>query len=316
MDATPAVPMFRPLGIGEIFDRAITIYTRNFAVFTLMVLTLLAPFAVIQYFATPDQSRSLSQAIDQIQHPTRKPDKEPDPLAGYTPAKVVGLLTVLLLLLALAPFVNNAVAVGFSAVYFGKRPDYRGSFAAVLRRWPAVLGTALLSLLMVFAAYFAGAIALVLLFAIGVLLAKPLLPLAILIFVLAAALVLAFVLLMMLMLVCYAFAIYSVSLEETGAVKAIGNALARIFNRQELGKALLMALAYLGIELGVLMVSGTVGALLLFVLRNTAIQLAVNAVVSSMLTSFLAILLAVYYYDVRTRREGLDLEADLQRLAG
>ena len=31
-------------------------------------------------------------------------------------------------------------------------------------------------------------------------------------------------------------------------------------------------------------------------------------------TAFVTILLAVYYYDIRTRVEGLDLETDLQRL--
>ena len=33
-----------------------------------------------------------------------------------------------------------------------------------------------------------------------------------------------------------------------------------------------------------------------------------------MLTAFLTVLMAVYYYDVRTRTEGLDLEVELERL--
>lgn len=308
--------MFRPLGIGEIFDRAITIYTRNFAVFTLMVLTLFVPFTVVQVFATPDRSQSISRAIDQIEHPTatNASKKAADPLAGYTPAKITMLLVAFALLLTFAPFVNNAVAVGVAAVYFGKRPDYRSSFGTVMRRWGAVLGASWLAMLLMMIAYAVCIAAVILIFAIGALLFKQVAPLAVLLMIVGAVLFLGVIVLLMVFALCYAFALYSVSLEGAGPRSALASALSRIFNKAEFGKAVLMGLAYIGIEMGVVTISSTVGLLLLFVFRSSTAQLAVNAVISSILTAFVAILLAVYYYDVRTRREGLDLEADLQRL--
>ena len=39
-----------------------------------------------------------------------------------------------------------------------------------------------------------------------------------------------------------------------------------------------------------------------------------TTVINAMVTAFITILLAVYYYDVRTRTEGLDLEVALERL--
>ena len=306
--------MFRPLGIGEIFDRAITIYTRNFVVFTLMVLTLLAPFTVLQFYATPDQSQALTQAIDQIEHPTKKQTKPKDPFADYTPQKLGVLVAAIVLIVLCTPFVNNAIAVGVAAVYFGKQPDYRSAFGTVFRRWPAILGAALLTGLVIMGVYLAGVLALGLVFVVGVLLAQTALPLAVIIFIIGTVGILALILLLMLMVLCYAFALYSISLEDISITAAIGTAFGRIFNRAELGKAILIALAYLGVQLGITMISATVGMILLLVFRSTAAQLAANAVIASLLTAFVAILLAVYYYDVRTRREGLDLEADLQRL--
>jgi hypothetical protein len=290
--------MFRPLRIGEIFHRAISIYTENFVVFTSIVLTLLVPVTIVQYFGLPDQSQSIGA----------------HPFAGYPPAKIMALVGSIGIMLLLAPFVNNAVAVGVAAVYFQKKPDYRSSFTTVLRRWPSILTVALLTLSAIIGAYAVGAFVLAIMFVIGAQVAHQSIALAAVLFFVAVVCALALVLLLMLMLVCYAFAEYSVSLEEIGATRAIGNAFERIVNKQEVGKASLMALSYFGIEVVVLIISATVGMILLSVTHSSLAQLAANVLVGAMLTSFLTILLAVYYYDVRTRREGLDIEADLQRL--
>lgn len=307
MVSTPAFAL-RPLGIGEIFDRAVTLYVRNFVSFTLMVLTLLAPLAVVQYIALPDRGGSLAQAIGQIEHPV-KTARVP-----VSNEEIVALFVIFAIALIFAPFVNNAVAVGVARVYNGEEPDYGASFATVLRRWLPLLGTAVLNVLILFGLYIAMVIGLVMLATVGILLVRPALPLAIGVFVLAIVAFLAVLLLFLLLLVGYAFAMYSTSLEDASPARAIGLAYRRIFNRVEFKKALLMALAYIGLQLGVFTLSTTVALLVTLVVKNYALELAVNTVVSAMMAAFLTILLAVYYYDVRTRVEGLDLETDLQRL--
>ena len=62
-------PALRALTIGEIFDRAVTLYVRNFVVFTLIVLTLLVPIGVLQYFYSDKAANSFAQLMRQIQHP-------------------------------------------------------------------------------------------------------------------------------------------------------------------------------------------------------------------------------------------------------
>lgn len=311
MDSTPALTL-RPLGIGEIFDRAVTLYVRNFVVFTLMVLTLLAPVNVIYYFAIPDQSSALSQAIGQIDHPAKK---KTDQKLPFSDREITGLLIVVTIALIFAPFVNNAVAVGVAQLYNGAKPAYGASFAAVFRRWAPLLGTAFLNILILGSVYILTIIGVVLIATVAVLLAPKAIFMALAGALIGIALLLAALLVFLLLLIGYAFSMYAVSLENASPVSAIALAYRRIFSRSELKKAVLMALAYIGLELGVVMLSSMVGLLLLLFIKSYALQLAVNAVVSAMLTAFLTILLAVYYYDVRTRAEGLDLETDLQRLA-
>ncbi len=307
MVSTPAFAL-RPLGIGEIFDRAVTLYVRHFVAFTLMVLTLLAPLAVVQYFVLPDQAQSLSQAIGQVQHPSKTPEPP------FSSRQISALLLIAALALIFAPFVNNAVAVGVARVYNGMQPAYGASFGAVFRRWLPLLGTAILNVLILLGVYVAMVVGLVLLLTIGGLLLRPALPLAVAVFIFAIVAFLAVLVFFLLLIIAYAFSMYSTSLENASPVHAVGLAYRRLFNRNEFKKALLMALAYIGLQIGVFTLSSTVGFVLLLAVRSYALELAVNAIVGAMAAAFVTILLAVYYYDIRTRVEGLDLETDLQRL--
>jgi hypothetical protein len=147
------------------------------------------------------------------------------------------------------------------------------------------------------------------------LLVRSVLPLAILLFILTLAGFIALILLLMVLVIMYAFGVYAVSIESVGVRRAITESFGRVFNRSEIGKAVLMGLAIVGIQLGVLSISGTVALLALFALKNYALQLAITAVTNAIVTAFVTVIFAVYYFDVRTRQEGLDLETDLARLS-
>jgi hypothetical protein len=120
MDELQGRPALRALAIGEIFDRAVTMYVRHFAVFTLIVLTLLVPIGILDYFVTDRSTSQLSQLLAQIAHPTVHSG------SIYSPSQISTLLGVALLALLLAPFTNNAVAVGVAAIYAGRTPTYVG----------------------------------------------------------------------------------------------------------------------------------------------------------------------------------------------
>ncbi|HEV7178924.1 MAG TPA: hypothetical protein VGN11_03575 [Candidatus Baltobacteraceae bacterium] len=299
----------RALGIGEIFDRAVTIYVRHFVVFTLMVLTLLAPYNLVQYFAIPHSDATFAQAIDQIAHPAAHTKD-----ASLARASLGLFVAAFLVLLLLSPFVAAAVAAGVAALYSGERPRYAQSFGLVLRRWPRIFGASLVEALILVGTYVVSVMGLAILFVLAAVSIRPAFALGVLLFALAGIAALAVLALFMLLLLSYAFATYAAALESANLGEAVGGAFRRIFNRREAGKALLVALAYLALEIGVVLLSSTIGVLLVYVVKSYALQLAVNALITSALTAFLTIVLAVYYYDVRTRAEGLDLEVELQRL--
>ena len=53
----------RPLGFGEIFDRAITLYIRNFLPFAGIVAVVVLPIAVLQYFIDTSSMTQFDQAM-------------------------------------------------------------------------------------------------------------------------------------------------------------------------------------------------------------------------------------------------------------
>lgn len=296
----------RALSIGEIFDRAITIYVRHFVPLTLIVLTLIVPLTAAQGYLFRDQARGISAILNQMQHPSS--------VQPMSPGEIALLFIVAFVSLMLAPIVNDAVAVGVANVYNNKAPQYARCFATVLPRIVPLLGTTVLEGLMLFSLYMASVVVIVLVMVVGIAFVKVALPLAVVVFLFTAVLALAVVAVFVGLFIGFAFATYATVLERVGPVTAIGGSFRRLFNRAEFRKVLLMGLATFALNIGVLMLSGTVTLLIESVISNQAIELAINAVISSMSTAFITVLLAVYYYDVRTRSEGLDLEVDLARL--
>jgi len=299
-------PSLRALTIGEIFDRAVTMYVHNFVVFTLIVLTLLVPIGVLQYAYTDKAGDSLTQLTRQILHPGMA--------TPYDGTQLAALLGIALVVLLLAPFTNNAVAVGVAAIYAGRKPSYRDGFARVFARWAPLLGTSVLSMVVLIAAYVGLVIGLTILAVIGVALSRGIPALELILGIIGIAIFLAGIVLFIVILVCCVFALYATTIESTWPPDAIGEAFRRIFNRREFPKAVLISLAYFALEVGVLILSAVVGVMLLQFLHSPALQIATGTIINAVLNSFVTVLLAVYYYDVRTRAEGLDLEVELERL--
>ena len=307
MDELRDRPSLRALSIGEIFDRAVTMYVRHFAVFSLIVLTLLVPFGIIQFFMSDSSSNSMTQLIQQMEHPGRT-------ISPYSSAQLTAFVLLGLVVLVLTPFANNAVAVGVAAIYAGRQPSYRDGFARVLRRAGPLLGSILLCGLILLGAYLGIVIAVMLVAMMAALIWQAAPFMGVVFVVIGIAMFLAVLLLFMLLVMCAAFALYATTLEDARPADAIGEAFRRIFNRRELGKATLISIAYLAIQFGAALISIAVAMLVLSLAHSAVVQIVISTAISAAVTAFATILLAVYYYDVRTRSEGLDLEVDLERL--
>lgn len=314
----PAPPIsLRPLGIGEIIDRALTMYVRYFAVFTgTMLIVLFVPLGIGQYLLFADQSEQLKLLAQVLQHPgTTTPPPSP---FGDLPlgALIVGGCFLLVAAL-LGPFANNAVAVSVASIYLGRRPSVIGSLAIVFRRWAPLLGLLFAEILLVLFAY----VALVILF---VVLTVPLVALAaavqsaiftIFLILLAIAALLVTLAAAFLLLLAFTFAGYALIIEGMGIGAALGSGFQRIFNRAEVWKALVVGGVATLLAIGVASIS-SIGSFLFALLPGAHVLVTVwAAALSAVSASIQTVFFAIYYYDVRTRREALDLEVALARLA-
>lgn len=320
--SSPAV--LRPLGVGEIIDRALTLYVRNVVLFTATVLVVIfIPLGAAQYLLFADQGSQIQALIHVFQHPgVPLPPSAAWPFAATAtlPALVVGI-AMLVAAAFLAPFANNAVAVNVASLYAGRRPSIGASLAVVFARWVPLVGLILLEILIVVAAYIALTLLLVgIVFGIiaasiavaGV--ARSVL-IAVLVALVSLALAVTFVALALLFVIALAFAGYAVVIEKKGATAALGSGFGRVFNRKEWGKAAVIGLVAILLSLGVSGVSAAGGLALAFVPGSHVLETIWNTLVAAVSASVQTVFYAVYYYDVRIRREGFDLEVALERLA-
>lgn len=303
----------RPLGIGEIFDRAISLYVRNFLALSSIVLIMLLPYAIVQFFMLPDQTAQLQQSIQILQHPGSAPTLPP---GAELSAGRLGLLMLLLLFaLVVTPFAITAVAVGVAQRYLGRRIELRACFGAALQRWPVIVGIIGMELLTLGAWYMVGVVAFTVVVLIGILFLTTVRILGIIVLALGGLAFVAYLFSFVVLAgIIMNFAFYAAAVERTGVVASFVNAFARVLNRQEIGKASLVGLALIVIEIGygifALVVTFFIGG----VLHSSILQVVVSTLLSAAFTAFITVLLAVYYYDVRVRREGLDLQTGLEQL--
>lgn len=297
----------RPLGLGEIFDRAVTLYIRNIVPLTIVALIVVVPLTVAQYLATGNDT-AYQQLLWQIQHPGKTPSA---PAAIAMPGWMVLYFTLAILL---APFATVAMAAAAGMIYRGQPVDWRLAYATALRHWGAVLMTILCEVVLLVALIFSGALVLGITFGILFVLVRFIAPAAIVLFGLAALGGLAFLLVTILFYLAFGFAFNAIGIEELPFNRAISQGFARIFNRTELGRAAVIALALVAVYFGLTIVSMAVAGIFMGLVHLTALNSIAQGIVTLISTAFLGLLIAVYYFDVRVRREGLDMQADIDRL--
>ncbi|MGB8908050.1 MAG: hypothetical protein WCC84_04835 [Candidatus Cybelea sp.] len=301
----------RPLGFGEIFDRAVTLYIRNFLPFAAIVVVLIVPLAILQYVLDLSSQPEFDAMLRILIHPKLAPTT-PIPSIFNSPLTIVAFAVLLFATYLVWPFALNAVAVGVARLYRNRPVEFRACYEIVLRRWLQVLamiGIDLLILLcwyvivfivvMIFAgilsvfAFRAGAVFVgVLIGLIGFLVLLPsLAPI----------------------LVSLTFAMYSTVIERRPVIESVGLGFERVFNRAEFWRALLFSLAAFAVIFTGSTIFGFIG-LIAAVAHLPLLQALIDSLARAVITPFAVVLLAVYYFDVRIRREGFDLETSLERL--
>lgn len=302
----------RPLGFGGIFDRAVTLYVKNFVAFVAIVMLLVVPLALAQYFVDIASQPQYDAMIWTFEHPGAAPTHLPTMFESSQ--SVIALIVTFVISAFLTPFVMNAVAVGVARVYRGRPVEFRACYDAALRRWKQILGVLGMELLILTGWYIALIIVLVL-GALGIAAIATAIPaLAVVLGGIGILVGLAAMLLTLAPIVlAIEFAMYATVIEERGVAEALHLGFTRIFNRIEFWRAVLFAIAS-GVILFGASTMFSVAALIFGVMHLTLVEDLVQTIPDAIIWPFGIVLLAVYYFDVRIRNEAYDLEVSLERL--
>jgi hypothetical protein len=304
----------RPLGFGEIFDRAITLYLRNVLPFAAIVAVIVVPLAILQYLSDRSAMPQWDYLVKAMQHPgSASVGAVPASTLLSSPQSIAVLLAILAITWLLWPFALNACAVGVAQIYRGLPVDFSVCYKAAFRRWPSVLGLLAIEAAIFIGWYIAFVLALVATTLLTVAMARAL-PLA---GIVGGLLVVAVFVLGLLVLaplfIALSFAMNAIVIEERPVFEAIGLGFSRIFNKKEVWRSLAFALSAGAIFVGASTVAGVL-SIVGVIFHWVALEVFVTSLFRAAIAPFSIVLLAVYYFDVRIRREGLDLESDLERL--
>ena len=248
----------RPLGFGEIFDRAVTLYIRNLVPFATIVVVFVLPISILQYLVDLGSQPEFNAMIAIFRHPERAGTQH-IPTIFDSPGMIAGSLAILFLTYLLWPFALNAVAMGVAALYRNRPVRFVASYEIVLRRWLQILGLLLVDLAVALLWYVATVLLVVAVVVVAIFLGKVSAAAAVWFwagFVGAILVLIVSIPLVAPLYVALTFSMYSVVIEERGVLESLSLGFKRIFNRAEFWRALLFAIAALATVAGGSMVFG------------------------------------------------------------
>jgi len=309
----PLAVELRPLAFGEIFDRAVTLYIRNFVPFLAIVAVLIVPLAILQYVLDLSSQPELDAIYKIFTHPGAPPPRT-IPTMFSSPSVVAVFAVLLLVTYAIWPFALNAVAIGVARLYRGRPVEFSICYELALRRWLQTLGMIGIDLLVI-VGWYVTAVVVIVLAALVVGAFAVLSPVAAVFFGVIFGLIGLIVLLPTLapLVVALTFSMYCVVIEERPVLDSVALGFARIFNRAEFWRSILFAVAVAAVMAGGGAIFGFIGMIAAFA-HLPLLQALIESGARAVITPFGVVLMAIYYFDVRIRREAYDLESSLERL--
>jgi hypothetical protein len=301
----------RPLGVGEILDRAVTLCVRNFRLLALTWGTFAAVVAVLEYFGTQDQSRMYAALADVFKHPAQGggPDWNALVLASQNNAVFNGwTFAYFVAILLLTPLPSAALIAAVSPLYLGAPTSFGTAYRIGLMRFPQLILYNILWLLCAGIVYLAFIFAAIIFVFALVTIAQGLhvfgALFGVVIGTIAGFAAIAFALLATL---AYEVGICTCVIDRRSFAESFTWALTHVFTRAGLGRSLLVGLASVAISIGYIVVSAMGQALLFGFVHNQALGLAYTAAVDIAGVIFATAFMTIFYYDVRVRTEGFDL---------
>jgi hypothetical protein len=267
----------RPLEIGDLFDETFRVYRRNFTLFAGISVALVIPSLMAQYFLGSFTQFGQSISILSTAFQGGRTVPVMPPEINFG-----GLLFAAVLGLVLYPFNLGALVFATTELGQSRTPTWRSAINAVLRRYWALLGIGIVYLL--------------------------------------SALLIIIPPLWVWIAVGWSVALPAMFVERLGVFASFGRSWNLVEGRwwRTFFMILLILLLVYVVETA-LGAFATAGLLLSLFLPNVVAGLVVYTLqdlVSAVAMPVFDIAIVLIYYDLRVRREGLDLLQQAQRLAG
>ena len=302
----------RPLGAGEILDRAVTLFVRSFAPLVLVLAAAIVPVLLFEALVAPGSTRMITdmgavftaggkaqtaRAIDAL-------TKDQGGAAQYALVIVVSY--------AIRVMMWSAILAVASAAYAGASIGLGAAYRIGLRKWFSqvlvgltflVLGT--VASVPFFVAYL---VAIAVIFAlIGALHVEIV---AIVFGVLAGvAIVGGMALIGSWTFMTYEVASAALVIENVGPIEAVTRGIRRTASRQTFWRTVLGGLILFLVTQGAVLLFTTAGIVLAAITRVPSLSFAILGGGQIVVDGLLAVFVVVFVTDVRVRREGLDLAA-------
>lgn len=304
--------MLRPLGLGEMLDRAVTLCVRHFALFSLIFVVYAIPLAVLQYFGTADQAKMFGPLTDILRAQAAGKSIDPNALAkAFSQSPVLNVWTGLwvITLLFISPLPTVALIDAAANLYLGASSSFERAYRTALGRWLPMIGLNLLYIACGFGLYIA-VFLVVFILALGLLaIVKVAGAIAIAIaIVLGIAVSLALCAAALLAVLAVQISYFSCVVEKMPFITAFSRGISRVFGRAALRRSLLAGLAFVAILIGISLVSIVGQSVLFGLLKSNVAGTVYETIVRVATAAFTTAFLTIFYFDLRVRSEGLDLQ--------
>ncbi len=301
--APPVPPPLRPLGLGEILDRTVTLCVRGFALFGLIVLIVEIPRGIASYYSLAIFGQQIHTLLKIGTGGSSSDDVLRTLSATQSPWLPLGIVLPLILL----PLAVAALVVGSTTLYFGGRISFRECYRIALGRWFPLILLNLVWVVAAIIAYIGIAIPFAII-AVGVVALGTIFKVAGIVFgvIAGVAALLVVIGVVTLLVLGYQISIVACVVERSSFLDAFVSALRRVFSGIGIRRSLLVGLVY-GLVIGGLTIATSAGGVLLSALSPVAGTLYVT-LLGIVTQIFTTVVMVVFYFDLRVREDGLDLE--------
>ena len=309
--------ILRPLGVGEVLDRAVNLCVTYFMPLAAIYVVYAIPVGFLTYFSSQGFAHIVQTMTDQI-HAGHGKLTADGINAALSSSPGNGTATFFLLAIALfgAPLPAAALIEATTAFYFKRTSSFSEAYRVALDRYFPMLGVTLLYLLCGGALY-----GIVIVIAIFLIIGLVLVTSAIktvgiaLSIAIGTVFVLAGLAFLLVMILAWQIAYFTCVVERASFTGAFVSSLKRTFSGIGIRRSLMIGAIFFAISLILSLVTAGGEAVIIGLVHSTVVATIYETIVRVGTAAFTTAFIGIFYLDLRVREEGLDLQLQAGRLS-